>query len=203
MAAEERMEDLPPHDRRRFFTAGLERLLRPLAGLIESRLPAELLLEAHLRPPGAIAEKEFLETCYRCGSCVEACPVDAIEPIRGKDEELDRTPIIHPERQPCTMCDALACMRACPSKALKLITKFDFRIGLAVVDHRLCVRAKGEDCRLCLDRCPLGEAAIRLDAAGAVRVIDPARTGRGCTGCGLCQQACPTRPKRAIQVRPQ
>jgi ferredoxin len=27
-----------------------------------------------LRPPGAIAEPDFLATCTRCGDCAKACP---------------------------------------------------------------------------------------------------------------------------------
>lgn len=202
--ADRRLEDLPPHDRRSFFAAGIARMLGPLAEYIEHRIPPELLasLRIHLRPPGAIAEKDFLNTCYRCGNCAAVCPVHAISQIRGEGDELDGTPHIEPHKQPCTICDDLSCMKACPSGALKSVGRLDIRMGLAAVDHGLCLRSAGQDCTTCLQECPLGELAIKLDDNGRVRLIDPASTGRGCVGCGLCEQHCPVTPKKAIRVRP-
>ena len=200
--ADKRLEDLPPHDRRGFFAAGLSRLLRPLADYVEERLPVKVPpARDHLRPPGAIPEEKFLRTCYRCGSCADSCPVDAIALLKSPNDGLAGTPQIDPSARACAMCDGLACMKACPSGALQLVDRFAIRIGLARVDERLCVRAHGTDCTVCIDRCPLGTDAIRLDDRGHVGVIDPAKTGRGCTGCGLCQEHCPTRPVRAIRVR--
>jgi MauM/NapG family ferredoxin protein len=201
--ADRRLEDLPPHDRRGFFTAGLARLLRPLADAIEERLPVALsAVRCPLRPPGAIPERDFLATCFRCGSCADACPASAIALTQDQSEETRGTPYIDPDAGACVICDGLACMEACPSGALKPIDKFAIRIGLARVDHTLCVRSKGEACRECVDRCPLGETAIRLWDNGRVHVIDPTPTGRGCIGCGVCQQHCPTRPVKAIRIHP-
>ncbi|MBN2562816.1 MAG: 4Fe-4S dicluster domain-containing protein [Phycisphaerae bacterium] len=201
--AKRNVEDIPPHDRRGFFAAGLSRLLRPLADAIEQRLPAELpVVRSRLRPPGAIIERDFLETCYRCGSCADACPVDAIALLQGEDEQQDGTPYINADLQACTLCDDLACMNACPSGALEVVDRFAVRVGRARVDYGLCVRSKGEACTECLDRCPLGETAIRLYDNGRVHVIDPTQTGKGCTGCGVCQQHCPTKPVKAIRVYP-
>src|SRR4051812_49116719 len=36
-------------------------------------------LEYFLRPPGSRDEQEFLNVCSRCGNCVHACPVQAIQ----------------------------------------------------------------------------------------------------------------------------
>src|SRR5438105_3658642 len=98
------MSDNRPMDRRRFFREGLRELLRPLAGATQ---PIERVLReleaieeprvarakptyspplspplaptAWLRPPGALAEQEFLDTCSRCGTCVSVCPAQAIK----------------------------------------------------------------------------------------------------------------------------
>jgi MauM/NapG family ferredoxin protein len=178
-------------------------MLAPLADYIEERLPADLgMVRARLRPPGAIGEKDFLNTCYRCGSCATSCPVEAISQVQGEDEDVKGTPQIEPRRQACTACEPLACMKACPSGALRPVERFDIRMGLAAMDYGACLRTKGEDCTECLRRCPLGDVAIKLDDGGRIRVIDPTGRGRGCIGCGLCEQYCPTTPKKAIRVTP-
>ncbi len=200
--AEEHIDSIPPHDRRRFFAAGLARLLSPLADYLESRLPVGELRPDLLRPPGAIREEAFLRTCYRCGSCVEVCPVSAIEPMQSRDEELHGTPYLNPDSHACALCHELACTAACPSGALRRVSRFEVRIGTAQVDEVICLRSRGEDCRLCVEACPLGETAIGLDDRARVRVIDSVATGRGCVGCGLCQERCPIRPVRAIRVIP-
>ncbi len=44
-------------------------------------------------------------------------------------------------------------------------------------------------CRLCVDACPMGEAALAIDAAG-----HPVLRREGCVGCGVCLHVCPTSP---------
>jgi ferredoxin-type protein NapG len=207
---ERRLEDLVPHDRRKFFAAGVARILRPVADAIERRWPLPVQRTV-LRPPGALPEIDFLKTCYRCGACMEACPAQCIHPTSSDDENLRGTPYIDPDIGACVVCDELACMKACPSGALQLVEAFAIRMGLARVRHDVCVRSSGEDCRICVDRCPLGETAIRIDGGGRVAVIDPedggdeprrSSAGRGCVGCGVCQHYCPTTPK-AIVVHPR
>jgi len=210
---EKPVEDLAPHDRRGFFRTGMARLLGPLAEYVEKKLPIDLpaavtMLNSPgartiLRPPGARPEPDFLNTCYRCGRCAEACPADAIDLLRSDDVQLKGTPYIEPDRQACVICDDLACMKVCPSGALQLVGRLEIRMGLARVDHEVCVRPRGESCTECIDKCPLGSTALRLDESGRVQVIDPAASGEGCTGCGVCQQVCPTRPQRAIRVLPR
>lgn len=197
---DDRMEDVPPHDRRKFFAAGLGRLLRPLADYIEQRLPIPLpVVRDVLRPPGALPEPDFLNTCYRCGACADSCPAKCIQLSLVADDERRGTPFIDPDIAACVICDDLACMKACPSGALKLVDRFDIRIGLAAVRHDLCVRSRGEECRVCVERCPLGETAIRVDASGRIEVVNPSNAaGRGCVGCGICQHYCPTMPKAII-----
>jgi len=33
-----------------------------------------------IRPPGALAEVDFLEVCQRCGLCMKVCPTNVINP---------------------------------------------------------------------------------------------------------------------------
>ena len=186
----------PSHPRRMFFREGFARLMGPVADLIEQRLGL-LPTRTLLRPPGALAERGFLSTCQRCGSCVEACPADAIIALRSTDENLHDTPVIDADVAACVICTDLDCMKVCPSGALSLVaSSSEIDMGLAIVDHQQCVRSSGEECVKCVDICPLGGQAIRVDEQGPVEVI-----AGGCVGCGMCQLVCPTQPK-AIVVQP-
>lgn len=188
-----------PHDRRAMFRLGLRRLMEPLAEYIEDRLPVELpIYRTVLRPPGAVEERLFLDTCYRCGNCVEVCPVDAIKTYHREDVERAGTPYVDPDIQPCVLCEELACMRACPSGALRLVEdRTKIRMGTARVDPYSCVRFHGENCTTCIDRCPIGAEAIDLSDGAEVEV-----KLSGCVGCGVCQFHCPALPK-AIVVDPK
>lgn len=210
-----RAEDSAPPPRRRFFTAGLRALIEgaeqagrslgekvasglggpggAFAAADRTRPPAPAPL---LRPPGALAEVDFAATCRRSGECVAACPVQALQPLRAGDPARRGTPHLVPSLRACVVCDDLACMKACPSGALTLVPRTAIKIGLAVVQHRDCARERGDACRECIDRCPIGSTALGLDAAGRVEV-----RAAGCVGCGVCELYCPVVP-RAITIRP-
>ncbi len=191
-----RMSD--PRNRRQFFRESFHSILKPVAEFLADKIDlTDATPRTLLRPPGAIREAEFLEVCYRCGNCAEVCPADAIKLYACDDDQLNRTPVIDPDIAACVICDDLACMNGCPSGALVLVdSPHSIRMGLAVMTHSVCVRSHGEDCTKCIELCPLGESAIRLDASGKVEVLDP-----GCVGCGVCQFHCPTDPK-AITIAP-
>ena len=188
--------------RRGFFKEALNQLIQPVAELLDDTVGEHLLAEDSeqrviFRPPGALPEAEFLERCHRCGNCVKNCPANAIQPLQSTDASIANTPYIDPEEQPCVICDSLACMYVCPSGALQPVYAEDIKIGLAVFTTETCLRTKEVDCTYCVDTCPIGEDAIRFTSDGVVEVLDP-----GCTGCGVCQYACPTAP-RSIVIQPR
>lgn len=200
-------DEVPPKDaaggepeRRAFFRRGLKTLLRSVVEFNEALNeppPQPQAIRRFLRPPGARPEPEFLDTCYRCGSCVDACPANAIRRMPSADEQLVNTPFIDPDLSACTACRDVTCTISCPSGALVQIDDpLLIRIGQAEVFYDTCVRTAGKECTKCLEVCPVGEAAISINAIGRVEVHSEA-----CTGCGQCQFYCPTRP-RAIRVRP-
>jgi ferredoxin-type protein NapG len=184
--------------RRQFFRQLVDRTLGQAADYVGDRVDGLVGRERQrLRPPGAIAEVDFLDTCYRCGNCVDVCPAKAIQHIKDESDELNGTPVIFADSQPCLVCDGLECMSACPSGALQITPRAQIRMGLAHIDHEPCLRTSGELCTECVDTCPEGERALRFDAQGAVEAI-----AEGCIGCGVCQWRCPSQPK-AIVVLPR
>ena len=186
-----------PHGRRTFFREVFTKFVQPVAEYLDTQvgthLPAEEIL---LRPPGALPEAIFLETCSRCGNCVESCPADAIQSLQSDQPNLAETPYIDPDDQPCVICDSLECMQVCPSGALQKLSVHEIQIGLAEVNYDICLRSKEVDCLDCVESCPIGERAIWLDPEKRVEVLPS-----GCVGCGVCQYECPTTPK-SIVVRP-
>jgi MauM/NapG family ferredoxin protein len=149
---------------------------------------AKTPLPIWLRPPGAIAEKDFVSTCTRGGECVRACPAECIkiDPIGSKG---DGAPYIDADLSACVVCDGLYCMHVCPSGSLVPTSINEIDMGTAVWYEDSCIRASGRDCQICVDQCPLGEAAIKVNDRAIE--VNP----HGCIGCGLCQQYCPTHPK--------
>jgi ferredoxin-type protein NapG len=156
--------------------------------------PFSLLIAAPIRPPGALPEQRFRETCSRCGDCVKVCPVQCIK-IDLAGVKGAGAPYIDIDASPCVLCDGLLCMNTCPTGALLPTPIGDIDMGTAVFHEPTCLRAHGQSCTICIDTCPIGEVAITLEA-GKVKVID-----NGCTGCGVCQNRCPTIPK-SITVTP-
>lgn len=187
-----------PASRRHFFRDALHRVAAPLGRYLEQRFN----LHAHegqvyLRPPGALEERRFVTTCDSCARCVEACPANAIFLLGDAAGPARGTPVIDADRAACVVCDGLLCTHACPSGALLPLNEpRQIRMGTAEVYGGLCVRSRGEHCTTCVELCPLGDAAIRFNDEGPPEVL-----ADGCTGCGVCQLYCPTRPK-AIVVQP-
>ncbi len=183
--------------RRDFFKEALNQIIKPVAEFIDDRIGDNLPIDEPtgdiLRPPGALPETDFLNKCLRCGNCVKNCPADAILPLQSRDTNLLNTPYIDPNNQPCVICDSLACMNVCPSGALQFVFAEDIRMGIAIFNAETCLRANSVDCTYCVDSCPIGKEAIKLSTDGLIEVLDT-----GCTGCGVCQYACPTLPKSIV-----
>jgi ferredoxin-type protein NapG len=202
MFIEERLDKDKPIDRRRFFRMGLSELLRPLASAAKplERIARELgkldqppqsAPDVWLRPPGSLAEAEFRQTCVRSGECVAVCPVQAIKLDPAK---AGGVPFIDASSSACVVCANLACMHVCPSGSIVPTSINDIDMGTAVWHPSSCVRSKGESCTICVDKCPLGSAAIELKAGRVA--VNP----RGCVGCGVCQLECPTDPKSIVVI---
>jgi MauM/NapG family ferredoxin protein len=137
-----------------------------------------------LRPPGAVAEAQFLARCIRCGRCLEVCPYHAIVMLDIRHALHAGTPLIAVENIPCYLC--MKCVAVCPTGSLRPIGQKETRMGLAVIDHYSCLAWRGDTlCRTCYDKCPFANVAIRLEQ------LRPVIDEGACVGCGLCVNACP------------
>lgn len=172
-----------------------------------------------LRPPGALDELAFLTQCTRCDKCVRACPENAILKAPPTAGLAIKTPYLDPRSIPCFLCTTLPCIAECDDGALVWpeLTRADgsvlegpraVRMGTARVKPGSCVtwgsaEREARECRICVDRCPYPEEAIRLGPpAEGEAVGHPVVDADICTGCGLCVFACPAEPA-AIVVEPR
>ena len=145
-----------------------------------------------LRPPGALAESEFLEACTRCGDCIEACEPGAITKASERMRAAAETPIINPASSPCLLCEDFPCITACETGALRI--EAPSSLGTAHVQPLDCLNRLGTTCSVCVERCPVPGA---LFWANGVPDVDATL----CTGCGQCHYACPA-PINAIAIHP-
>lgn len=106
-----------------------------IGGALAGFLPLPKAAQAqHLRPPGALTERDFLAACIKCGQCVQVCPVEAIR-LADIDEGFGvGVPYLDARAQACDFsCDAVQCVLACPTGALShdLSAKEETRMGFA------------------------------------------------------------------------
>ncbi|MGD0991613.1 MAG: 4Fe-4S dicluster domain-containing protein [Gemmatimonadales bacterium] len=173
-------------DRRGFLSEATKYLAQQAGNLLAERYAPR----RYYRPPGAVSEPAFLAACTRCGYCFEACPVDAIVAAPPAAGLAAGTPIIEPLVQPCIACEGMFCAQVCPTSAL--VPPLDGwtreRIGALGLLTDRCIAFQGIECGVCARVCPVGPAALDLDAQGRPVL------GAACVGCGVCVRACVTTP---------
>jgi polyferredoxin len=128
-----------------------------------------------LRPPGALAEEDFLARCLRCGQCMRICPTNIIQPagLEGGPEAF-WTPILN-FRVGTSGCqvNCIACGHICPSAAIRPMSLDEklgrnehaatgpIRLGTAFVDRGRCLPwAMDRPCIVCQENCPTSPKAI-------------------------------------------
>jgi len=128
-----------------------------------------------IRPPGSLAEEEFLKRCVKCGQCMRVCPTNVIQPA-GFEGGLENlwTPVLN-NRIGSSGCqlNCVACGQVCPTSAIRPITLAEklgvnefaeagpIRIGTAFVDRSRCLPwAMDKPCIVCEENCPLSPKAI-------------------------------------------
>jgi polyferredoxin len=166
-----------------------------------------------IRPPGALAETQFLELCQRCGLCMKACPTNVINPALAEAGIAGFwTPRLIMTlgycEYTCTLCGSV-----CPTGAIREITAREkveqpIKIGSAYIDRGRCLPWSGNaPCIVCQEVCPTSPKAIFLKEDVVVtadkktlKVQLPYVDLKGCVGCGICENKCPVRGLPAIRT---
>lgn len=174
--------------------------LMGMIGLLLGK-PKRAVAGLTLRPPGALAESQFLSQCARCFKCGNACPNNCIQ-FHGLSAGLKNafTPYITARERACTLCGE--CARVCPTGALQPFEVSregwlaGVKMGTARVNQSMCFSFNGRTCGACYRACPLAGSAMKIGIF-ETPLVQP----ENCVGCGLCEQACLHLPQ-AIRVIP-
>ena len=130
---------------------------------------------ALVRPPGALAEQEFLSRCIKCGQCMRICPTNVIHPA-GLEGGLEGfwTPVLN-FRIGTSGCqfNCIACGHLCPTAAIRPLSLDERKglgqfadsgpitIGTAFIDRGRCLAwAMDRPCIVCQENCPVSPKAI-------------------------------------------
>ncbi|MHB8881057.1 MAG: 4Fe-4S binding protein [Thermodesulfovibrionales bacterium] len=171
-----------------------------------------------IRPPGSIAEGDFLRRCIKCGECMKVCPTNAIQPalLEAGLEGL-WTPVLVSRIGYCEY-NCILCSRVCPTGAITPLTvekklgkgpgQKPLKIGTAFYDRGRCLPwAMNIDCIVCEEVCPTSPKAIwfqdfevQLRDGGTKVLKRPFVDPKLCIGCGICETKCPIRDKAAVRV---
>ncbi len=184
----------------------------PLLGRLDGQI--HMVSDPRLiRPPGSLAESDFLKLCQRCGLCMKACPTNVINPTltEGGMPGFWTPHLIMTLgycEYTCTLCGSV-----CPTGAIREITAKEkieqpIKIGSAYFDRGRCLPWSGNaPCIVCQEVCPTSPKAIYLKDDVIVRpdgnrlkVQLPFVDLKKCVGCGICENKCPVRGRPAVRT---
>lgn len=164
-----------------------------------------------VRPPGARAERDFLDRCIQCGLCMKICPANGLHPtLFEAGLEGMWTPMLVARLGYCDYGCNL-CGQICPTDAitaLPLEEKKKVKIGIATVDTTRCLPyAYDRECIVCEEHCPTPTKAIYFvegesaGHGGTVKTLKlPRVDAELCIGCGICETKCPFEDMAAIRI---
>ncbi len=174
-----------------------------------------------IRPPGTVAEAEFLERCIKCDQCINACPTNVLQPSTLKQGGLEGlwTPVMDFRSGFCQL-NCTLCSEVCPTGAIQKINLAQklgtqqhqedgpIRLGTAFFNRGRCLPwAMETPCVVCEEVCPTSPKAIgvyeeetkRWDGK-TVKLTKPYMRPELCIGCGICEHECPVRDDPAVYV---
>lgn len=173
-----------------------------------------------IRPPGSVAEDEFLRRCIKCDQCIRVCPTNVLQPATFEaGVEGLWTPIMISKMGWCEL-NCTLCSQVCPTGAIREISiaeklgvgpfeaKGPIKTGTAFYNHGRCLPwAMDTHCVVCEEVCPVSPKAI---FTRNVKVTDrwgnplelkrPYIDAEKCIGCGICEHECPVKDDPAVYV---
>lgn len=211
----------PDFSRRRLVFAGIAGLFAfPL--LRNNGLATDENFSPHMiRPPGSVAEPEFLEKCIKCDQCINVCPTNVLQPATLKEGGFETlwTPVMNFNIGHCQLKCTL-CSEVCPTGAIRKITvaeklgvgeyqaKGPIILGTAFINTTRCLPwANQIPCVVCEEVCPVSPKAIQTIDEEVKDVFEnkvvlnkPFIVPDLCIGCGICQVECPVQDQPAVYV---
>ena len=174
-----------------------------------------------IRPPGSVAEPEFLEKCIKCDQCINACPTNVLQPATLKEGGFEAlwTPVMNFNIKHCQLKCNL-CSEVCPTGAIRKISVAEklgigefadegpIVLGTAFINTSRCLPwANQIPCVVCEEVCPVSPKAIQTideevkDVYGNKVVLNkPFIVPDLCIGCGICHSECPVQDQPAVYV---
>lgn len=153
-------------------------------------------------PPGSKNVDYFTNLCTACHLCVSVCPTQVLYPTFW---DYGVTGIFQPKMNyDASYCnyECTVCSQICPSGAIIPVdveAKKLIQIGKACFVKEDCVVVeKKKDCAACSEHCPT-KAVYMVQYEGKLKI--PELNNDICVGCGACEHACPTTPRKAIFVK--
>ncbi|MCW8916370.1 MAG: ferredoxin-type protein NapF [Magnetovibrio sp.] len=134
-----------------------------------------------MRPPWALSETQFVDTCTTCDKCLSACNEGILVPGDAGFPTVDF------QNGECTFCGD--CIKVCTPGALSINdneTPTPWQHYAEIGSG--CLSANGITCRVCGDRCDTRAIRFQLAVGGVAHPILDTST---CTGCGACIAPCP------------
>ena len=126
-----------------------------------------------IRPPGSVAEDEFLRRCIKCDQCIRVCPTNVLQPaLFEAGVEGLWTPIMISKMGWCEL-NCTLCSQVCPTGAIREISiaeklgvgpfeaKGPIKTGTAFYNQGRCLPwAMDTSCVVCEEVCPVSPKAI-------------------------------------------
>jgi len=197
--------------RRKILTAGTLGVGAACLSRVHPQASGRAFNPTLIRPPGAVAEREFLSRCIRCGECMKVCPTNAIQPA-GLEAGIEGlwTPVLNMNIGYCEY-ECTLCGQVCPTDAIRELSleeKQKIKIGQSFVDRNRCLPyASARPCIVCEEHCPTPTKAIWVEdievtneSGQKVLVQQPHVDPELCVGCGICQNKCPIKDRSGIYV---